>query len=49
VAEKAPATATEALDLGATVLPILFKNYWKQLAGAALVLFVLWRLLRRRR
>ena len=48
-AEKAPAAATEALDLGATVLPILLKNYWKQLAGAALVLFVLWRLLRRRR
>ena len=49
VAEKAPKAATEALDLGATVLPILFKNYWKQLAGAALVLFILWRLLRRRR
>lgn len=40
---------TEALDIGATVLPILLKTYWRQLAAAVLVLFVLWRVLRRRR
>ena len=27
----------DALDLGATVLPILVKTYWKQLAGGAAV------------
>ena len=35
----------DALDLGATVLPILAKTYWKQLAGAVLVLLLLRRLL----
>lgn len=40
---------TEALDLGATLLPILLRSYWKQIAGGILVLLVLWRLLRRRR
>ncbi len=35
----------DALDLGATVLPILAKTYWKQLVGAVLVLLVLRRLL----
>lgn len=39
----------EALDLGATVLPILVKSYGKQIAGAVLVLVVLRWLLRRRR
>jgi carbon monoxide dehydrogenase subunit G len=39
----------EALDLGATVLPVLAKAYWKQALGALLVLVVLVRLLRRRR
>jgi hypothetical protein len=39
----------EALDLGATVLPILLKSYGKQIAGALLVLVVLRWLLRRRR
>ena len=39
----------EALDLGATVLPILLKTYWKQMAAGFVVLFVLWRVLRRRR
>ncbi len=39
----------EALDLGATVLPILLKTYWRQLAATFVVLFVVWRLLRRRR
>lgn len=39
----------DALDLGATVLPILARTYWKQLVGAVLVLLVLRRLLGRRR
>ena len=38
----------DALDLGATVLPILLRTYWRQLAGAVLVLLVLRRLLGRR-
>ncbi len=37
----------EALDLGATVLPVLAKAYWKQAVGIVLVLLVLRRLLRR--
>ncbi len=45
---EAPAQV-EALDLGATVLPVVAKAYWRQAAAGALVLFVLWRLLRRRR
>ena len=40
---------TEALDIGATVLPILLKTYWRQMVAAVLVLLVLWRVLRRRR
>ncbi len=36
-----------ALDLGATVLPVLARTYWKQALGAILVLLVLRRLLRR--
>ena len=40
---------TEALDLGATVLPVLLKSYGKQVGAALLVLLVLVRLLRRRR
>lgn len=39
---------TDALDLGATVLPILLKAYWKPLAGALLVMVVI-RWLRRLR
>lgn len=38
----------DALDLGATVLPVLAKAYWKQALGLVLVLLVLRRLLRRR-
>ena len=38
----------EALDRGATGLPILLRSYWKPLAGGLLALLVLWRLLRRR-
>ncbi len=37
----------EALDLGATVLPVLAKAYWKQAVGIVLVLLVLRRLLSR--
>ncbi|HSJ21987.1 MAG TPA: SRPBCC family protein [Nocardioidaceae bacterium] len=44
-----PRAEPEALDLGATVLPILLKTYWKQLAAGLLVLLVLRRLLRGRR
>ncbi|WP_345263010.1 SRPBCC family protein [Nocardioides nanhaiensis] len=46
----APASAggDDALDLGAAVVPILLKTYWKQAAGAALVLVVLRWLLGRR-
>jgi carbon monoxide dehydrogenase subunit G len=39
----------DALDLGATVLPILVKTYWKQVLGAVLVMLVLRRLLGGRR
>lgn len=39
----------DALDLGATVLPILARTYWKQLVGAVLVLLVLRRFLGRRK
>jgi carbon monoxide dehydrogenase subunit G len=44
-----PGQAGEALDLGATVLPILLKTYWRQIAGTLAVLLVLRWLLRRRR
>ena len=37
----------DALDLGATVLPILVKSYWKQGLAALLILLVIRRLLRR--
>jgi carbon monoxide dehydrogenase subunit G len=53
--EPEPATATRAaqesetsaLDLGATVLPVLAKRYAPYAVGALAVLFVLWRILRR--
>ncbi|GEP35776.1 hypothetical protein NSZ01_35440 [Nocardioides szechwanensis] len=49
VAVAAPAPRDDnALDLGATVLPVLLKAYWKQALGAVVVLLVLRRLLRRR-
>lgn len=44
----APAGGEDVLDLGATVLPVLAKTYWKQAVGLVLVLLVLRRLLRRR-
>jgi uncharacterized protein len=37
----------DAIDLGATVLPVLLKSYWKQALGVLVVLLVLRRLLRR--
>jgi uncharacterized protein len=40
---------TEALDLGATVLPVLLKSYGKQVGLAVLVVLGLVRLVRRRR
>ena len=45
-----PAAAADdnALDLGATVLPILAKTYWKQALGALLVLAFVIRALRKR-
>lgn len=42
-----PPEHDNALDLGAAVLPVLLKSYWKQALGAVLVLLVLRRLLRR--
>jgi uncharacterized protein len=60
VAESAPEPAApssvpaaqppqdDALDLGATVLPVLAKTYWRQALGLLLVLLVLRRILRRR-
>lgn len=38
----------DAIDLGATVLPVLAKAYWKQAAAGLLVLLVVLRVLRRR-
>jgi len=43
---EAPAP-DDAIDLGATVLPVLLKSYWKQALGVIVVLLVLRRLLRR--
>ena len=46
---SAPREPVEALDLGATVLPVLLRTYWKQAAGVLVALLVLWKLRRRRR
>ena len=43
-----PPANDDALDLGATVLPVIAKAYWKQAAGAVLLLLVLRRLIWRR-
>jgi carbon monoxide dehydrogenase subunit G len=43
-----PPAPDDALDLGATVLPVLLKSYWRQALGVVVVLLVLRRLLRRR-
>ncbi len=37
----------DALDLGATVLPVLLKSYWRQALGVLVVLLVLRKLLKR--
>ncbi|MFC6285985.1 SRPBCC domain-containing protein [Nocardioides sp. GCM10027113] len=42
------ASEDDALDLGATVLPVLVKSYWKPVAGALAVLLGLWWLVSRR-
>ena len=48
---SAPAAPTQddALDLGAAVLPVLARSYWKQGVGVVAVLALLWWLVRRRR
>ena len=46
---RTAASSDDALDLGATVLPVLLKSYWKQAAGVILVLLVLKKLLSRSR
>lgn len=48
-AAAAPPANDEALDLGATVLPVLIKSYGKQIAAAVAGLLVLRWLVRRRR
>ncbi len=42
-----PTQQDDALDLGATVLPVLLKSYWRQALAVLVVLVVLRRLLRR--
>ncbi|GEP36475.1 hypothetical protein NPS01_01380 [Nocardioides psychrotolerans] len=44
----APAQEDDALDLGAAVLPILLKGYWKQGAVGLVVLAIIFRWVRRR-
>ncbi len=47
-APAARATTTDdSLDLGAAVVPILLKSYWKQGAGLAVVIAVIWWLVAR--
>ncbi len=45
VQDGAPEGRDDALDLGATVLPVLLRGYWKQAAGVlvALVVLLRWR------
>jgi carbon monoxide dehydrogenase subunit G len=42
-----PAPDNDALDLGATVIPILLKSYWKQLVAVVLAVLLLRRLSKR--
>jgi carbon monoxide dehydrogenase subunit G len=44
-----PSPDDNALDLGATLLPVLAKAYWRPLTGGAVVLLVVYLLRRRRR
>jgi uncharacterized protein len=46
---RLPRPQDDALDLGATVLPIMVKAYWRQALAVLVGLFVLSRILRRRR
>jgi carbon monoxide dehydrogenase subunit G len=48
VASAPPPAEDDALDLGATVLPVLMRSYWKQGAVGLLALAVLVRIIRRR-
>jgi carbon monoxide dehydrogenase subunit G len=48
VASAPPPVAGDALDLGATVLPVLVRSYWKQGAAGLLALAVLVGIVRRR-
>jgi len=42
-ARAAPARADDAINLGSTVLPILFKTYWKQgLAALVVIAVIIW-------
>ncbi|SFC88920.1 Carbon monoxide dehydrogenase subunit G [Nocardioides terrae] len=43
------AGADDALDLGATVLPVLARAYWRQAAAALVAVLLAWRVLRRHR
>ena len=43
----APPPADDAIDLGATVLPVLIKSYWKQGAIALVALLVILRWIKR--
>jgi uncharacterized protein len=47
-APRAEATPDDALDLGATVVPILAKTYWRQGLAALVVLLFVIRMIRRR-
>lgn len=45
---REPPSGDDALDLGATVLPVLAKSYWRQAAGLGVLVLVVWWLARRR-
>jgi carbon monoxide dehydrogenase subunit G len=44
---RPPPATDDALDLGATVLPVLARSYWKHALALGVLLLVLWRWLRR--
>jgi carbon monoxide dehydrogenase subunit G len=48
-AGPAPASGEDALDLGATVLPVVLKSYWKQIVAGLVTLLVLRKLRKRRK
>ena len=49
VVPRPHAAEDDALNLGATVLPILLKSYWKQAASAVAALLLVWWIARRGR